>query len=79
MQDIVDVTGGAFASCRIANITLDRREAPPLSRAQTGADFLKVGCPAGRVIVERDNFLAELKQGFHQVGSDKAGSAGDEP
>ena len=34
---------------------------------------------AGGEVVETDNMLVELQQGFDQVAADEAGDAGDEP
>ena len=39
----------------------------------------EVIAPAGGKVVEADDLLAQLEQGFEQVAADEAGNAGDQP
>lgn len=43
------------------------------------SDFRWVALVAGGKVIEADQALAQLEQGFEQVGADEAGHADDEP
>lgn len=50
-----------------------------MGRGDQGLDLIQVVLVAGGEVVEPDDGLVELEQGFQQVGADEAGHAGDEP
>ena len=79
MQNVIHVLHGLLAGGRIADIALDEREVPPLFGAHRFLDFVQVVLMAGCEVVQTDDRLVQLQQGFQQIGADEAGAAGDQP
>src|SRR5690606_32394493 len=68
VQDVVHAFTSLAAVVEVANVALDELEACPLVWADQLLDFVEVVLVAGGEVVEADYMLAELEQGFQQVG-----------
>ena len=79
VQDVVDALNGLVAVFRRANVTLDELKVSPLVVCDQALHFIQIALVAGGKVVQTDDALVELEQGFEQVAADEAGHAGDEP
>ena len=79
MQNELHAPTGAPTDFEVADVTLDKREIPPLRWHDELPDLVKVPFRARREIVQSDDPLAELEQGLHEVRTDEPGGAGDKP
>ena len=79
MQHQIHPPAGALTDLEVPDVTFDELEPPPLRWRDEFLYLLEIPLFAGRKIVQCDDFLAELEQGFHEVRPDEPGAAGDEP
>jgi len=79
VQHVVDAGAGVVAVVEVADIAFDKGEIGPLLGANEGFDLVEVFLVPGGEVVQPDDLLVEFKQGFQQVGADKACYAGDQP
>ena len=79
VQDVVHTLNGLLAVVQVANVALDELEVGPLRGGDQALHLNQVALVAGGKVIEADDALIELEQGFEQVAANKAGHAGDEP
>ena len=63
----------------MTNVSLDEFEVFPPRRSDQSFCFVEVLFVARGKVVQTDDFLAELEQGFDYVRADEPGGARDEP
>jgi len=69
----------AAAIFEVADVALDEVEARPLFCGDQRLHFIEVALVAGGEIVQADDALIQLEQGFQQVAADEASHTGDKP
>ena len=79
VQDIVHALTGLAAGCQIPDIALEEGEIVPLGCGDAGMDVVQIVLVAGGKIVQADDPLVQLEQGFQEIGADEASYTGDEP
>ena len=79
MQHIVNTVTGLLAVGLLTDVAFDETEVSPLRGSDKGLDFIQIALVTGGKVVQADNALVELEQGFQQIAADKASHAGDEP
>jgi len=79
VEDVVCTGDGFFAVFQVADVAFDKGEVGPLVGADFALYFVQVVLVAGGEVVQADDGLVQLQEGFQQVGADEACYAGDEP
>ena len=79
VEDVVGTSNGFFAVFQVADVAFDEGEVGPLVGGDFALDFVQVVLVAGGEVVQADDGLIQLQEGFQQVGADEACYAGDEP
>ena len=79
MQYDVDVVARLPARRGIGDVAFDQHVALPRGRRHGALDFGEVAPVAGREIVQRHDVLVELEQRLHEMRTDEAGAARDQP
>ena len=79
VKDVVNSFACLLAISQVADVAVYEAEVGPLRGGDEGLHFVQVALVAGGKVVQADDALAELKQGFQQVGADETGHSGDKP
>ncbi len=79
VEDVVGAGDGFFTVFQVADVAFDEGETSPLVGGDGLLDFVQVVLVAGGKVVQADDGLVQLQEGFQQVGADEACYAGDQP
>ena len=79
VQDVVCAGDGFCAVFQVADVAFDEGEVGPLVGGDFALDFVQVVLVASGEVVQADDGLVQLQEGFQQIGADEACYAGDEP
>jgi hypothetical protein len=76
MQHIVDTDARRPAVVKVADISLDEAKARPLFRGYQTLHLIQIVLMAGSEVVQANDVLIQLQQGFKQVAANKTGDPG---
>ncbi len=79
MQDEIHSLAALPATGQFADIARDKSKPRPLSRADQRPDFVQIILFARGEVIQADDGLIELEQGFEQVGTNEPGNPGHQP
>ena len=79
MRNVVGPATGAPTGVAITNVSSDEIEVFPSRRPDLFFYFIEILFLARGKVVQTDNLLSELEQGFDYVRADESGGARDEP
>lgn len=77
VEHVVHPFNRSYASLWIGDVAFQESEALPLFRCDQALHFVQVVAVAGGEVVQADDGLVQLEQGFKEIGADEAGYAGD--
>jgi hypothetical protein len=79
MEDIIDPGAGLAAGSLVTDIALNETESLPGFRRDPTLNLVQIALMSGGEIIQANNPLPQLQQGFEQIGADEAGNAGHQP
>jgi len=79
VEHVIGPGAGFAAGGQIANVAFDELKPSPLLFGNEVLDFGQVIFYSGGEVVESDNGLVQLEEGFQQIGADETRATGHKP